>query len=109
MADRETKGGAPSGASSAKKKSDVPQNDREIADATGVTSAGEKVRELAASKRIRRYRNPDNGLETIEGETVEEVRARVKKEREETEPSEFQKSILGGPGPVIEREPLRGE
>jgi hypothetical protein len=107
MASDTKSGGALSGgAASSKKKGSVPQNDREIAEATGVSSVGERVREAQNAKNVRRWKNPGNGLETIEGETVEQVRERVRREREESEPTEFQKSILGGPGPVV-REPVR--
>lgn len=107
MAEGGSKGGAlSSGTSASRKKSDVPTNDLEIADATGVLSVGEKVSASQREKNVKRWRNSETGEITIEGETVEQVRARVKKERQEAEPSEFQKSMLS-PGPVAEREPVK--
>lgn len=102
MADDKGKGGALSGgaSSTASARRKHPTNDREIAEATGVTSIGERVRAEQGAKNVRHTTNPGNGLETIEGETVDQVRARVKREREGAEPSEFQKAMLGGPGPI---------
>lgn len=83
------------GTSAAAKKQ--PRNDREIADATGVT---EQRRRAVASQRegatkARRFKNPVPGEpDIIIGETVEEVRARVAKERAESEPTEYMKSVL---------------
>lgn len=58
-------------------------------------------RERSAAGNVRVVRRDEGGTETIVGETIPEMRARVAREREESGPTDFQRSILGrAPGQV---------
>lgn len=72
-----------------------PRTEADIAEITGQNALKRRALEAARSDRVKITKNPVPGQpDIIEGETVAEMRARVRKEREEAEPTEFQRSFL---------------
>jgi hypothetical protein len=73
--------------------SKVPGTPQEIADATGVTAQRERFDTARQEgSQVRQFTAP-NGDRVVEGETVEQMRARVKQEREAEDPTPFMQSI----------------
>lgn len=75
------------------KRAREPRTPAEIADATGVTEQRNRALAADAANNVRRTKSRTPGEpDTIEGETIAQMRARVKDERAASEPTEFMKA-----------------
>jgi hypothetical protein len=69
----------------------------DLAEATGAADLRERAIAQQNTKTVERYKNAVPGEpDIIEGETPDEMRARVRQERAESQPTEYMLSILPG-------------